>query len=184
MIQVKSFERLVLTLGPWSAPHIDQVTRQLREHRMLPTGGRGLNAPDMDSGHATNILIALTASEKAVAAHRALMVYAPMCPKPNDFDFLGCDTFAGAFEKILGEPALAYRVDRIVVCLTWPEAKIFSENEDGGIQVQRYAPAEQPDTGYGRDAYVTAVITGGMIHQISIDLLSDDEESSDWTGNL
>lgn len=180
-MRIREFESLIAgVISGWSKSDIDQRTRRLREMKMLPTGGRGLNAPAIEAKHAANILIALAAAEKAVETHIAIITYAPMVPKsatPGKFDFLGCESFADALTKILDTPAVADRIKEISVCRSWPEATIFfDESSDGKSKQERYAPADQPDNGYGYGVRNDIIISGGVLAQLANDLQSPSED--------
>lgn len=173
-MNVREFERFLTgPIGGFSAPDLDLRTRRLREHRMLPIGGRGLNAPVIDAGHVATILIAIAGSEKAVHAHQAVLTYAPMIPKNEDrsklhFDFKGCKTFAAMLEDICDKQVLADRVEKIEICRSWPEARIFWKDGDGNSKTQLYAPSDQPESGYGAGAYVSITFKASFVSMLPL----------------
>ena len=183
-MRVREFEHCIASITPWSVSDLDQRTRRLREHRMLPTGGRGTNAPEMAPEHAATLLIALGGAERAVDAHKAVLEYAPMVPKDtNGRDFLGSETFAEALTDILSDGALADRVEEIRICRSWEEATITYRTETGNIERQRYAPADQPETGYGFAVRNEIVFGAGFISQVALDL-SQPPEDGEWVSDL
>lgn len=184
-MRVREFEFLITgVLTGWSRSDVDQRTRRLRKMRMLPTGGRGLNAPAIEAEHAANILIALAAAEKAVGVHDAIMNYAPMVTRPRspgDFDFLGCKSFAETLTKILDTPAVANRIKEISICRSWPEATIIYQTSEGESKQEHYTPAGQSASGCLVQNNI--VISGMVLEQFAIDLKQPNEDG-EWVDHV
>ncbi len=177
-MRVREFEAALGSLTPWSASEIDQRTRRLRELRMLPTGGRGLNAPDLSPEHAATILIAMSAAAKATDTNHAVATYATMRPVASEhgFDFLGCQSFAEVLELILSSPETAARIARIVVYRSWPQADLIWLGADGAENVQSYRSDNAPQTGFGFGMYEAVTLTASFLSQLALDLSHTDAD--------
>ncbi len=136
-MNAKDLERFLVEHTSWSPTEIDQRARNLRVSRMFPTGGgRGVNAPDVDSSHAAAALIALGVSDKAVDAVQSVVTYGPLLSVYRGF--FGRETFKGALELILESFDGKLCVDEVVICRSWPMAKIVCKKTDGGIDAFIY----------------------------------------------
>ena len=85
-MRAREFERDLAALSFWTESEIDQCTRQLRAVGSLPTGGRGLNAPDITAEHAAIILIGLAAARRSKDIPNAVETYGLMLPVAEPFE--------------------------------------------------------------------------------------------------
>lgn len=86
-------------------------------------------------------------------------------------------SFAGAVERVLADPTVAARVEKIAVSRPVAAARI--EYRDGdGLSEQRFG--RPPAT----LLWVESVLEGGVVHQIAIDLRQDEEETGEWTTDV
>ena len=178
----KDLERFLVTLGPWGATDVDQRTRNLRVARMLPTGGgRGPNAPEITAENAATVLISLAVSDRAVDAVQSVLTYAPLQPatgmKIDGYaadGFAGRETFAEALTLILEDYGYKYGIEEVVVCRTWPMARITRKAPDGEIQHFKYGydgSMAASEAGYRTSTVrVETRFSGGFLHQLAIDL--------------
>ena len=178
-MNAKDLERFMVDLTPWSPTEIDQRARNLRVARMFPTGGgRGFNAPDVDTGHTATALIALGVSDKAVDAVQNVLTYAPLKSVNGEFGgFGGRETFAEALELILEHPEGGLGVEEVVICRSWPMATIVRKNPDGERQVFVYGfDTFEKVKVAGFKTYVVRVEThfsGGFLEQLALKLHKD-----------
>lgn len=175
-MRAREFESSLIGLSPWRPSEIDQRTRGLRDAGMLPVGGRGLNAPDIEPQHAAAILLSLAASDRAPDAVDAARTRLEMVPVEGKSP-AATQNFATALAAILSDPDYKLKVKRVVVCRTWPEASIEYRGTHGKREFVTYRPADFPKQGYGFAARVDTTLDGGLLHQLAIDLagLNDDE---------
>ena len=59
----KELEVLLAEHTSLSASFLEHVGRAMRAADMLPTGGRGLHAPDLTAGHVANYLLGVTTAD-------------------------------------------------------------------------------------------------------------------------
>ena len=67
-------------------------------------------------------------------------------------------------------PAEAKRIEKITVCRSWPEATITFKISKNKFKEERYAPADQPESGYGYGIQNNIIINGGVLEQFAMDL--------------
>jgi hypothetical protein len=116
-MRARELELLLGELTPRSKSDLDIRMRKLRKAKLLPTGGRGPNAPHIGPREAATMLIALCCSRQAVDAADGVLVFASLLPKFIDEAFEGASTFAEALTAALARPAAAKRITRIVFSL-------------------------------------------------------------------
>ena len=124
-MRAREFERELSSLSFWSESEIAQCTRYLRGAGLLPIGGRGLNAPDIEPKHAALILIGLAAARRAADVDKAVEIYGSMPPVGEAF--AGAATFAEALASILASWRSfrkTVRITAVVICSSWPEAAV------------------------------------------------------------
>lgn len=141
----KDYERFLASRTPFSVGEIDQRTRLLRAARMVPTGARGTNAPDISAEHAATVVISLAASDRVADAVQAVLAYAPLKPASDgQFEGFAGETFADALTAILEDYEARYRITEVVVCRSWPMARISTRAAEGEIKDYVYgvAPAD------------------------------------------
>lgn len=151
--------------------------RELRNSRMLPVGGRGINAPEIDAEDAATILIASAGSLKATEAPDAVRRFAPLVEHGTAAEI----TLGEALTSILGNPELARLVDSVRFNLSHTTAEIMF---DGG-RVRYFFPAGVDVRGkpeaYGKSGLSDhCVIGGGLVHQVANELAEDDETPAVW----
>lgn len=115
----------------YSHSEIDQRLRKLREDGIIPTGGRGLNAPQLGYPHTAAMLIALCGTETAVDAADAFHRFARLVPH-GEGPFSGCKNFHEALTGILARTHKPVRVASVdLLTRGLPEARIVYHAEDG-----------------------------------------------------
>lgn len=82
-MNTRDFERRISLQLPYSASDIDQRTRRLRELSLLPDGGRGRHAPDINACDAALLFLALLADEAADAGKVACLAGALRLVEPT-----------------------------------------------------------------------------------------------------
>ncbi|WP_029004761.1 hypothetical protein [Azorhizobium doebereinerae] len=182
-MHARHFEMLLQTLSGRTASDLDLRFRELRKMRMLPTGGRGRHAPDIDAEQASTILIGVAGASRASEAARAVLDFAPL----REIGPAG-DTFGEALATLLGDVDLAGAVNCVRLCHT----NLIAEIEyDGAHPTRRFfREADIPkilEVGEGGvKAFGTtgildqAVIGGALIHQFAFDLGHEDDEGAEW----
>jgi hypothetical protein len=116
-MRARELELLLSELSPRSKSDLDIRMRKLREAKLLPTGGRGPNAPHIGPRDAATMLIAICCSRQAVDAAQALPVFASLLPKFTDEAFEGASSFGEALTAALSNPEAARRIDHILFSL-------------------------------------------------------------------
>lgn len=139
----KDLERFLAKRTTWREGDVDQRTRLLRAARMVPTGARGTNAPDISAEHAATVLLSLAVSDRAADAVAAVLTYAPLQPASGGrFDgFAGKETFADALTDILEDHETRYRIAEVVICKSWPMARISTRSPEGETKDYAYGAA-------------------------------------------
>jgi hypothetical protein len=116
-MRARELELLLGELTPRSKSDLDIRMRKLREAKLLPTGGRGPNAPHISPREAATMLIAICCSRQAVDAADAVSVFASLLAKWTDEAFEGAGTFAEALTVALARPEAARRIDHVLFSL-------------------------------------------------------------------
>lgn len=126
----KRFERLLARFTQYGEAHLDHLGRALRASGLLPTGGRGTSALQIDHTHAANVLIALAIGGPPLSAAARVPAYRMLQPgwcgigtKPpaGALNVFG-DTFGEAVEFMLLGRVPNLREVQIVK--EWPRAVI------------------------------------------------------------
>jgi hypothetical protein len=146
----------------------DRIAGHLRKARFIPVGPRGVYAPHLRPQNASNLFIALMASKRPKDAVEAVNTYSKM--KPNyeqsnfNYNFDG-NTFGEVFDEIFAEPDLAYKIENLELCRTWPEANLcFKFGEKiSTLNFSSEIPDEQKPL-----MRELVIIDGGIIHELSI----------------
>lgn len=165
-MRVRQLEFALQELGvPASA--LDVVTRQLRAQKMLPVGGRGLNAPKIGPDEAAWVLIGLAGSDAAAQAAWALHKQLELRMVPGSAP-RHSDEFVSVVQILLGNPDWAGEVVELRVGRSHALSQIIYR--DG--HVERFVGPDAPHlaAGGGMRFRTEGVIGGGMLHQIAIDL--------------
>jgi hypothetical protein len=74
-MNTRDLERLLVRYSGYQPGEIDQRTRPLREHSLIPSGPRGVNAPDLEPLHAALVVLTMVsrrANEGGSTAMRAM----------------------------------------------------------------------------------------------------------------
>jgi len=179
-MRAREFERSLEVMSPWRASEIDQRMRGLREAGLLPVGGRGLNAPDIEPEHAAAILVSLAATERAADAAEAVRAYSAMLLVAGK-RFGETPSFGESLAAILGDSADELKVEEVVVCRTWPEAVVKFRGPRRRLETAVYRPERSPPQGYGFGARVDTTLMGGLLQQIAIDLAGLNNDDAEWS---
>ena len=94
----------------------DRIAMELRKRQLIPTGGRGLHAPDLKPKDAALLLTAMLAPYRPKDMMRALKAYRNL--KNQDSSFLEL------LEKLFHDPELAYGVKSIRLSKNLARAEI------------------------------------------------------------
>lgn len=137
-VNTAQLARRIAELAKWPESDILARTRRLREMRMLPQGGHGINAPEVGAEHVATVLCSL-AARTAVDAVHAVSRLANLPPQGTPF--AASATFAEALELILSDPNEEAQVQRVVMCQTWPEAQIVWKGGSAHELVSLYRPS-------------------------------------------
>lgn len=179
----RDLEATLASLGA-SVTSLDAITRELRAHKVIPVGGRGPHAPQIDHGVAAWMLAALAGSDVPSQAGRQLARLGSL-RRPAECSRIS-DEFIDALRIVLGNATLARDVREIRVSRNLDLARIVYS--DGTIE--RFIDLSAVDwddaDGLGSASFLSeGVLTGGLLHQIAIDFLQSDEgELADaaWEG--
>ena len=183
----KELERLLESLTPLSERDLDARGRELRKMRMVPSGGRGLNAPEFGPEHMANFLLAVAGTDNASHAARAVMDYAPLVPSDGRYNgFAVAETFADAITEMFARPEAANSVKKIRICRSHPIAEIRWEQSGEEMRtfyVQEDAGEVNPAGIGGASMTVWAEIGPGLIKQVHIEIEDIPGEKSSWGGD-
>ena len=146
---------------------IDRVGVNLGEAGLVKKGGRGRHAPEMTPTDVTNLLLAVagsdTASDAVNTVHRLSNLKGP-----NGL------VLGKTIANILADEKLALKINKIVVCRTFPEVKIYL-NEDGEINKLFFS------SGQASDSYrVDVTIGAALVQMLFISLKKPSEHG--WIG--
>jgi hypothetical protein len=115
-VNSKQVERLVSKLGPRSAPDLHLRFQLLRDAGLLPTGGRGPHAPDLNDTEISLSLLAAGGSRKAVDVVQAVKAFAGLVPvHGTDASFARAPTLLDALTAAVATRAAARSVERIML---------------------------------------------------------------------
>jgi hypothetical protein len=187
----KELERLLEQMQPHGATHLDHLGRSLRGAGLMPLGGRGTSAPQMDVQSVVNMLIALGVAEKPTEGPKAVITYAPMeasssgdTAHDHARPFLTAGTFGEAMQSILSSVATASAVTEVLIFQNWPRAIIRCSNSDhdGFYGFAGHSAAAAA----GHRATPSGPIfrySGSTLAQIALELESDSETTGGWAGD-
>jgi hypothetical protein len=192
-MRARELEVLLEGLTPRSASDLATRTQKLRDAKMLPVGGRGLHAPDIEAHHAATILIACAGCRNSVDSAIAARAYSNLVPfRGPKKSFAAAETFGQALAIVLGNMELAMRVLMVELVLPVKEggsfliggyerAAIVWKSNTGKIVRADYLSASIPREqinierlGAARMEDITR-IGAGLLKQISIDLAAEDQ---------
>ena len=89
--------------------------------------------------------------------------------------FFGNQTFGDALAHILADPTDSLKVERVLICKTWPEG-IIEWGSDKDIKRAIYRDAEFPNLGYGFHVREDVDISGALLRQVARDLVDKDDD--------
>jgi hypothetical protein len=177
----RRFENLVSVLCSRTSADMDARGRALRDQRLLPIGGRGRHAPDLNVAHVATWIIATCGTHmpsraaKIVGAFRSLV---PVTGTPRAFR--NEESFGDAIEAAISSVEAANTLRRVIF---WhahgdpPAAAAEIEwDERGKVRHAIYVPARQakafsPDDRGPVDFMNDACgITGGVLCEIAREL--------------
>lgn len=149
---------------------------ELRKLRMLPSGGRGLSAPNLTREHVATALIGLAAG-KAIEAARAVMDFAAL-PEVDDAgnrEDYG-ETFAEALTAAIESEPKAALIADVVIDKTVISATI--NYEDGGVR--RFSSDRTKDL---RKTYLLSdrIVISGRLLLLLANELDNEDAPSGWT---
>lgn len=149
---------------PWPRRRVADCLRRLRAVGALvePVGGR--EGPRVTAEAAAYALLALSAAAAPGEAEEALDTYATMTPE-DETDFAGSLTFGQALTQMLADPGLARRVERVVICRSWPEAVVDYRDGDGAPATASFA---RPVGAHERfPAHADVVLEGELVAELA-----------------
>lgn len=167
-MKARDLERLLVRAGGGGAK-LDAITRQLRESRRLPVGGRGPNAPEIGAAEAAGLLIALAGSLKASDAQARLEALEGLPAKKRK----GALTLAELVETLLGDPSRCSDVAELRVSMTTPHALLIYRS--GNIVTF----GERPLFGGANRIRIEGVLQGELIGSIASLLCLNDPSNAD-----
>lgn len=180
--------RFFVQLGGWPESDATQRVRRLREMRLLPQGGHGVNAPAIDASHAALVVLALGATDRATDAVHAATECAELVPV-QDVDAcnnpFGSASFSVALSQALSQPGSEVwgegpgSIDSVRICRSYPEAVIRVQTVGGSFSNLLYRrEGARADMSAGL-IRIDAEFSAGLLHQLAIELAGDD--SGEWS---
>ena len=172
LMNSKEFQRRLSSLSGIPLHQLESRWRAIRESKALPrkialpTGGRGVNAPDINLGFAVVAIISMaspTPSETPMFV--ADQFTAPAIDAVSEWE-----TFGEAMISLLAEPDSCVQVDRILIASTWCGAMLFPSDEARRVGGPPRIIFES-DRGIGhsrRPVLVGVELPGAVLQQIGI----------------
>lgn len=111
----RDLERLLPEISGRTTADLEIRFRKLREMRLLPVGGRGRHAPDLDAEHVATILLAVAGARKATDAAYAAMHFARLREGGREDGVL----LPEALAEMLASAECAADVQQIVLCKSY-----------------------------------------------------------------
>lgn len=152
-------------LTPWSRRDIEERWRRLCTTEVLPPEEPDPADRDIGPVRASYLLIALAAANSAAEADGAVMTYAALPARGETF--AERPSFGEALAAMLGNEDIAALVDDVVVCRTWPSARIEYTLSSSESHTAHYADAEEHRT---HGARVEAGLGGGLLRRLAAEL--------------
>ena len=178
-MKVKAVYDALEQFGPWTASHIDQVARRLREMRMLPIGGRGLSAPDLDWEHVATLILALSAADRAGDAAYDVTRYAPLQSINDDYIFHDGESVGEVLTSLLILQAEqgGNAIEELTITRSWPT--VIIRHEDGRAWQYGYGvPGQIIGHGYKYPAArIDVRFDGQVLRLLVLSMLSDKPDS-------
>lgn len=110
-MKAKTLERYLAHNSRRSAPDMDRRVMLCRKARLLPSGSRGLAAPDINAKLATTILIAAFASDSSTDTADVVKSVTKMVPVEGSFQ--NAMTLGEALTSAMSNPTIALAVEAI-----------------------------------------------------------------------
>jgi hypothetical protein len=146
----------------------DRIAANLRKARLIPVGGRGIYAAELDAHTAANLFIALIASNRPKDAVKAVGEFSALKAVKEDnsppFSYDG-NTLGVALDEIFSDVELAYKIEKIKVFRSWPAANMSMKIGGQSFTIS-FKPEGQPKE--NRFMVSTVTIDGALIHQLAI----------------
>lgn len=159
------FITLLARMTPWRQRDVEARWRAMRRDAVLPADDPDPQSPEIGPERAGYLLIALAAPDTVAETNGAIAAYAAMPARGEPF--AGQPSFGEALADILGNAALAELIDDVVVCRTWPTARIEYTLEAGQAGVAHYADVEDHRTPGVR---VEAGLSGSLFRRLAAEL--------------
>lgn len=189
-MRARQLELTLAGLTPRSKADLDLRHRQLRAEGLLPTGGRGPNAPDIDARGAAIFLIACGASRVASDAAQGARRFGAAVPWGRGGHFADAPTFWNAMEAILQDGETLASVHHVEMRLPsgadWSnykdETALIVWTEDGALRQTTYVnkaamknlPPDPIDQ--GKSFMIDATIMGGgLLAEVALAIAEDEE---------
>ena len=129
MVRAKDLESKLPTFFPRSRSELQQIFESLRDDGLLPTGGRGPNAPHITVQHGASILIAICSPRTLAQSAEFVVEWGGMKPVGKKLsDFAGVKNFRQALEVLLSDAEDKVRLKEVRITLNWPRAIIVLDS--------------------------------------------------------
>ena len=161
---ISTFTELIGT----SRHEYDRIAANLRRAKKIPVGGRGLYAAELDAHSAAKLFIALIASNRPKDSVKVVDEYSALkAVKEDDSPPFSSDsnTFGVALDEIFSDVELAYKIEKIRICRSWPVAYISMK-----IGGQSFTISFKPEGQHKKNPLMVNNVTidGALIHQLAI----------------
>ena len=166
--------RFTMIIGA-SRHEFDRIAANLRKAGLIPVGGRGIYAAELDTHSAAKLFIALIAANRPKDSVRVVGEYSALkAVKEDDSPPFSSDsnTFGVALDEIFSDVELAYKIRKIEVCRSWPAAYISMK-----IGGQSFTISFKPEGQHKENPMMvnTVTIDGALIHQLAVKVNSPRE---------
>jgi hypothetical protein len=180
-MNTRDLERILVRYSGYQPGEIDQRTRPLRDHSLIPSGPRGVNAPDLEPLHAALVVLTMV-SRRATEAGATAMRAMELKPAPRP----GCrlDALNLAVTLAMGLTKGSAFLRRLeIACdgsMAWATIahgrkvfRLFFTDDDRVLQALEDDPSVYDATG-GTYAGHWFIINGAIIDQILIAIGDND----------
>lgn len=168
MVTSSDFITTFSTIIGTSRHEFDRIAANLRKARLIPVGGRGIYAAELNAHTAANLFIALIASNRPKDSVKAVGEYSALKAVKEDgsppFSYDG-NTLGVALDEIFSDVELAYSIEKIKFCRSWPAAYISMK-----IGGQSFTISFKPEGPHNENPIMVNNVTidGALIHQLAI----------------
>lgn len=151
-----------------SRHEFDRIAANLRKAGMIPVGGRGIYAAELDAHSAAKLFIALIAANRPKDSVRVVGEYSALkAVKEEDSPLFSYDgkTLGMALDEIFSDVELAYATKKFEVCRSWPAA--YLSMKIGG---RSFKMSFKPQGKLKENPMMvnTVTVDGALIHQLAI----------------